>query len=306
MKYINLFFCAALIALSAGLTACNTTCASAQSPSSAVANAPKKDITLQLYSLRSDMKKDPKGTIKKAGEMGYTAVEAAGYSDGKFYGMTPEEFKAEVEKAGMKVRSSHTSKKLSPEEVKNNNFSESLKWWEKAIPAHKATGMEYIVVPSIPFPKNIKEMQLYCDYLNAVGKMCKDAGIKFGYHNHSFEMKPVKDKLSMYEYMLQNTNPENVFFEMDVYWAVMGQQSPVELFKKYPNRFRLLHIKDLKELGESGMVGFDAIFKNAHIGGVEGIVVEVERYNYEPAKSVKLSYDYLNNAPFVPATYPKK
>ena len=114
MKYINLFFCAALIAISAGLTACNTTCASAQSPSSAVANAPKKDITLQLYSLRSDMKNDPKGTIKKAGEMGYTAVEAAGYSDGKFYGMTPEEFKAEVEKAGMKVRSSHTSKKLSP------------------------------------------------------------------------------------------------------------------------------------------------------------------------------------------------
>ena len=294
------------MALSAGLTACNTTCADSQPTQCPAANSQKKDITLQLYSLRADMKKDTKGTIKKAGEMGYTAVEAAGYNDGKFYGMTPEEFKAEVEKAGMKVRSSHTSKRLSEAEIKNKDFSESLKWWEKAIPVHKATGMKYIVVPSIPFPKNVEEMQLYCDYLNAVGKMCKDAGMKFGYHNHSFEMKPVKDKLSMYEYMLQNTNPEYVFFEMDVYWAVMGQNSPVELFKKYPNRFRLLHIKDLKELGESGMVGFDAIFKNAHIGGVEGIVVEVERYSYDPQKSVKLSLDYLQNAPFVPASYPSK
>ena len=87
--------------------------------------------------------------------------------------------------------------------------------------------------------------------------------------------------------MLQNTDPRYVFIELDVYWAVRGEMGPVDLFKKYPNRFRLLHIKDEKELGQSGMVGFDAIF------------IEVERYNYTPCESVKMSYDYLNNSDFV-------
>ena len=103
----------------------------------------------------------------------------------------------------------------------------------------------------------------------------------------------------MLEYMLQNTNPRYVFFQLDVYWTVIGKYSPVELFKKYPERFELLHIKDVKELGESGMVGFDAIFKNLKIAGTKHIIVEVERYNYDPKTSVKMSFDYLNNADFV-------
>jgi sugar phosphate isomerase/epimerase len=97
----------------------------------------------------------------------------------------------------------------------------------------------------------------------------------------------------MYDYMIENTNPENVFFQMDVYWVVMGQQSPVDYFNKYPGRFELLHIKDNKELGQSGMVGFDAIFENVHVAGTKYLVVEVEKYNFPPEESVKKSLDYL-------------
>ena len=78
----------------------------------ACAKAPKKNIAIQMYSMRDDIKKDYEGSVKKLGEMGYTAVEAAGYGGGKFYGKTPAEFKAGIEAAGMKVLSSHTTKQL--------------------------------------------------------------------------------------------------------------------------------------------------------------------------------------------------
>jgi sugar phosphate isomerase/epimerase len=92
---------------------------------------------------------------------------------------------------------------------------------------------------------------------------------------------------------------------MDVYWTVRGGKSPVEYFKKYSGRFEQLHIKDHKELGESGMVGFDAIFNHAAEAGMKYPIVEVEAYDHSPVESVKLSLDYLNNAPFVKEDYSK-
>lgn len=266
--------------------------------------APKKDIALQLYSLREDIKKDYAGTIKKVGEMGFTAVEAAGYADGKFYGKTPEEFKADVEAAGMKVLSSHTARQLSDKELADKDFTEALKWWDEAIKAHKAAGMEYVITPWMATPKTLKDLQIYCEYYNEIGKKCKENGLTFGYHNHAFEFNKIEDKL-MYDYMLENTNPEYVFFQMDVYWVVRGQYSPVDYFNAHKGRFLLLHIKDNKELGQSGMVGFDAIFKNTDAAGTKHIVVEVEKYDFAPVESVKMSLDYLLNCPLVKESYNK-
>lgn len=265
---------------------------------------PKKDIALQMYSLRDDIGKDYAGTIKKMGEMGYTAVEAAGYRDGKFYGRTPEEFKTDIEGLGMKVLSSHTGKSLSDEALAKKDFTENMQWWDEAIKAHKAAGMVYVVTPSMPVPKTLADLQTYCEYYNEVGKKCKEAGLKFGYHNHAFEFQKIEDKL-MYDYMIENTDPELVFFEMDVYWVVRGQHSPVDYFNKYKGRFEVLHIKDNKELGQSGMVGFDAIFNNTDAAGTKHLVVEVEKYNFTPEESVKKSLDYLLNCPLVKETYSK-
>lgn len=109
----------------------------------------------------------------------------------------------------------------------------------------------------------------------------------------------------MLDYMIENTNPEYVFFQMDVYWIVRGQHSPVDYFNKYPGRFTMLHIKDDKEIGDSGMVGFDAIFRNAKVAGVKHIVAEIEGYSCPVEESVKKSLDYLLDAPFVKASYSK-
>lgn len=265
---------------------------------------PNKEIALQLYSLRKDMDKDYAGTIKKVGEMGYTAIEAAGYDKGKFYGRMPQEFKADIEAAGMEVLSSHATKQLTKKELASKDYSESLKWWDECIAAHKAAGMKYIVAPWMDVPKTLTDLQTYCEYYNEVGKRCKENGMLFGYHNHAHEFQKVEDKV-MYDYMLENTDPAYVFFEMDVYWVVRGQQSPVDYFNRYNNRFTLLHIKDDKELGKSGMVGFDAIFNNTDAAGVKYLIVEIEKYSYEPAESVKKCHDYLINSSCVRDCYSK-
>ena len=137
---------------------------------------------------------------------------------------------------------------------------------------------------------------------NAIGKKCAENGIQYGYHNHAYEYEKVEDQV-MYDYMLEHTDPQYVFFQMDVYWTMRGGKSQVEYFKKYPGRFKMLHIKDECELGQSGMVGFDAIFKNIKEAGTKEIIVEVERYSMPVIESIKESIDYLLQSDFVPASY---
>jgi sugar phosphate isomerase/epimerase len=273
--------------------------------------AKKKEIAFQMYSVR-DLIGNPnkyaqnhESTLKALAKMGYTAIEAANYDNGKLYGVTPEQFKADIEAAGMEVLSSHVGHNLNNEELKSGKFDEALKWWAQCIDTHKRAGMKYIVNPGVNFPNTLAEADIICKYLNKVGEMVNAAGMKFGYHNHSYEFNKVEGQV-WYDYMIKHTDADKVFYEMDVYWAVRGQVSPVEYFKKYPNRFTLLHIKDHKEFGESGMVGFDAIFNNADKAGLKHLVVELEASNRPNIlDGMKVCADYLNAAKFVKATYNK-
>lgn len=268
-----------------------------------------KEIGVQLYSIR-DVIGNPEAyarnheeAFKALAQMGYTSVEAACYSDGKLYGVDPEQYKADLEAAGLKSLSTHIGRNLSDEELASGVFTESMKWWDQAIAAHKAAGCKYVVCPSFAVPQTLAGLKTYCDYFNAIGAKCKENGMLFGYHNHSHEFNKVEDKV-IYDFMLENTNPESVFFEMDVYWAVMGHAAPVEYFKKYPGRFTMLHIKDYRELGESGMVGFDAIFNNAGLAGMKDFIVEIEAFTKGDWKeSMKACADYLLKSDFVKATY---
>lgn len=268
-----------------------------------------KEIGVQLYSIR-DVIGNPEAyarnheeAFKALAQMGYTSVEAACYSDGKLYGVDPEQYKADLEAAGLKSLSTHIGRNLSDEELASGDFTESMKWWDQAIAAHKAAGCKYVVCPSFAVPQTLAGLKTYCDYFNAIGAKCKENGMLFGYHNHSHEFNKVEDKV-IYDFMLENTNPESVFFEMDVYWAIMGHAAPVEYFKKYPGRFTMLHIKDYRELGESGMVGFDAIFNNAGLAGMKDFIVEIEAFTKGDWKeSMKACADYLLKSDFVKATY---
>ena len=128
----------------------------------------KKEVAIQLYSVRDILNKvdnkngkcDPTYTalLKKLANMGYTGVEAANYNNGKFYDRTPQQFKKDVESAGLKVLSSHCTRQLSKEELASGDLSESLQWWDQCIADHKAAGMKYIVAPWMDVPKTLKEL----------------------------------------------------------------------------------------------------------------------------------------------------
>ncbi|MBZ4676073.1 MAG: sugar phosphate isomerase [Anaerophaga sp.] len=260
----------------------------------------KKEIGLQLYSVRDAMKEAPVETVKKVGEMGYTFVESAGYADGKFYGMDPEAFKSLTEESGMKFISSHTGQAL-PDSA---SWDETMQWWDRCIDAHKRAGVKYIVQPSMDEVgyNSLDGLKRYCEYFNAVGEKCRENGILFGYHNHSGEFAELEGQV-IYDFMLQNTDPDKVFFQIDLYWIKEGGKNPVDYFNNYPGRFLLWHVKDEKELGASGEMDFESSFALADKAGVDYIIVEVEKYNFDPLESVKKSLEFLQNADFVRNTY---
>jgi len=270
---------------------------------------PKKNIGLQLYSLRDVIGSEPEGIdsiIKIVGEIGYKYVEAASYydGDGSIYGLQAADFKAKCEAAGVEPLSCHI---IGP----NVSADPEKKWgwWDRAIAVHKAAGMKYIVQPSMPSPKSVEDLQQWCDYYNEIGEKCNAAGLKFGYHNHAHEFTTIlangADSISWYDYMVQNTDPTKVFFQLDVYWCQKGGRLAQDIFNQYPGRFELLHIKDEKELGASGYMDFKPIYDAAATAGTKYMIVEVERYDFPPVESVRKSFDFLNGAEYVKTDYSK-
>lgn len=243
--------------------------------------APKKDMAVQLYSLRSilgtpeQFEKNHEYVLGRLVQMGYSSLEAYGYEDGKFVGLDPAEFKNTINKAGLDIISSHVTHTLNDKELDSDDFSRKMEWWDRCIEAHVKAGIPNLVMSYSQQLETTDHLRVTTDYLEAIGRKCKAAGIRFGYHNHSHELNPVAGT-TMLDYLIANTDPDLVFFEMDVYWTVMGGTSPVEYMRRYPGRFTLLHIKDRYEVGQSGMVGFDAIFRNMKAAGTEAFIVELE------------------------------
>lgn len=267
--------------------------------------APQKEMSVQLYSARKLIgtpelfAKNQAYTLERLRQMGYTGVEAAGYDNGKFYGLAPADFKKTIEAAGLKITSSHATRFLTRDELASGNLTEALKWWEKCIADHKAAGIPMLVMAQERPKTTEQELKVMADYLNAIGEMCNKAGIKFGYHNHEAEFRKVGDT-TMMDYLLANTKPENVFFELDVWWAVRAGASPVDYMKKYRGRFNTIHIKDRNEVGQSGMVGFDAIFSNFRVAGTQQFVVELEEASTPNIlRGLRQSALYLRHASFV-------
>ena len=257
----------------------------------------QKNIGLQLYSLRDSIKKDVPGTIKKVADIGYKFVEPAGYADGKFYGMEPAAFKALCDENKLPIISSHTGRSV-PD---STNYDETMAWWDAAIDAHVTAGAKYIVQASMGRTayESLAGLKAYCDYFNEVGAKCNAKGIRFGYHNHARELSTQLDGQVVYDYMLQNTDPSKVMFQMDIYWAVEGGANPLDYFNKYPGRFELWHIKDEKEIGASGKMDFEAIWTGVEKSGMQYGIVEVEKYDFDTFTSVDKSLQFLNEADYV-------
>lgn len=269
---------------------------------SAFNKTPKKEIGLQLYSIRNDIKNDLPASIDSVAAAGYTFIEAANYDNGKFYGMEPTAFKTMLEEKGLRFLSSHIGRDV-PD---STNYDATMAWWDEAIAAHKAAGVPYIVQPwmgKVGYG-SIEGLQRYCDYFNEVGEKCRQAGIRFGYHNHSKEFEQLEGQ-TIYDYMLTHTDPEKVFFQIDVYWATRGGVSPADYMVKYPGRFELWHVKDDKEIGASGTMDFETIYSKSAEAGMKYAIIEQEAFTESSFPGIRQSCDFIQNAPYIKSDYSK-
>lgn len=279
-----------------GFTSCNPAPKKA-SEEQKTEKAAEKFVGLQLWSVKDDMGKDVAATIKAVGEMGYKFVETAGYGDGKIYGMDPVEFKNLCESNGLQFLGAHTGQDVPTEE----NWDQTMQWWDECIAAHKAAGVKWIVQPWMGGTgyESLEGLKRYCEYFEAVGEKCNAAGIRFGYHNHDQEFTKEFDGKPVFDWMLELTDPAKVMFQLDLYWIDHGGKNALDYFEKYPGRFELWHIKDKAELGASGEMDFAPVFAQREKSGAKYGIVEVEEYNYEPLESCKKSLEYLMAAEYV-------
>ena len=277
--------------------------------------AGKKLIGLQIYSLMKELTENVPEGMKKIKEIGYSTIELAGYGNRKMGQYEVSEYRKIAEDAGLKITSAHVNP---PDRTyTKENTAKISDWWKQTVEDHVKLGVGRLIQPGMPTIETHDDVKLVGEVFNNAGEIAKAAGIKWGYHNHNMEFKriakpgetlptgpgailrPVGD--IVYDLMMEATDPSLVFFEMDVYWTVMGQMDPLDYFEKYPTRIQVLHIKDRSVLGQSGMMNFENIFKKAYSIGINEFYVEIEKIkaNMTQFEGVKGCFDYLNNASFV-------
>jgi sugar phosphate isomerase/epimerase len=259
------------------------------SPKDLLANPTKKMIGIQLYTIRDLVKSDFTGTLKILADIGYKTVEAAGYSDRKFYGYEPKDYAKICNDHGILPLSSHSG--INPENA------------DVVIEDTFKAGANYIVLPSIAQEKRktLDDYKKQAEEFNKIGKKCRNAGLKFGYHNHAFEFEKMEEQIP-YDVLLESTDPELCFFQVDVYWMIYGGYDPFDYIKKYPGRFELWHVKDMDK-GESresteigqGIIDFPALFKKKKKSGLKYYFVEQEEFKMDMVESITMSYKYLNS-----------
>lgn len=312
--------CGSLMAVG-GLLACNGAKVTSGSPKGKL-----KSLGLQIYSLQQELYDDLPARLAQLKAMGYDRLELAGYANGGKLGtMSLKEFKQMVEDAGMHILSSHVSPNWEGVpyclDYSDKNLNKIYEYWKATAADHAAIGCKYLVLPVMPTMKTHDQAKYVCDVLNKAADIIRSEGIEtgLGFHNHNMEFERIqtpeqKKQLEndpfapmmkvgdlKYDVMLQLTDPSKVYFEMDVYWTVMGKSDPVAYLKQYPDRFKVMHIKDVAVLGESGMMNFENIFKQMYANGIEDYFVELEgltdgRTQFE---GVEACADYLQKAPFV-------
>jgi sugar phosphate isomerase/epimerase len=260
--------------------------------------AQKKWGGMTLYTVRNEMGKDPKATLKAVAYLGYKYIEAVEYKDGKFYGMLPDEFKSYTKSLGLKPISIHMGA------MTTSNA-------DKLISDVKAAGFKYFVAPVPPMgmfkfdPKSrsltmTDDVERLTSVLDTISRKAHAAGLKFLYHNHAFEFEKNSKGIVPMEYMLEHLNPKYVNFQMDLYWVTKAGVDPVELFKKYPKRFKIWHVKDMDDQGRfapvgKGKIDFARILKNAKLSGMKYYIVEQDQVfdGMDPMEAIRLSREGL-------------
>ena len=266
--------------------------------------AQKKRVGIQLYSLHQDMG-NVEASLQRLADIGYTSVETLnGNGDPNCFGMSPADFKALCDKVGLTITSTHAS-------IQNDPANEEavMERWRVLFDALRTMGAKYCIMPGYAFGSTLEEIAASCDYCNRVGKLATEYGLKLGYHNHAGDFVQVEGQ-TVLDYVLAHTDPELFLLELDV--ANMGGADPMYYLTQYPDRVRLLHVKDERVLGRSGKIDFEAIFNKYYANGYGDYYVEFElpftigedaaeneRNLAELWQGLAECYDYLQSAPFV-------
>lgn len=253
-----------------------------------------QEIGVQLYSFRSEFKKDVKGTIELIRGMGIKEVEG-----GDTYGMEKTAFKKLLDANGLRtigVGADFSQLSSNPQAIIDNA---------------KFFGATYVVCFWIPHNGDdftIDDVKKAVDVFNSAGKLFKENGLSFCYHPHGYEFRPYEGE-TLFDALATGMNPLYANFEMDVFWVKHPGQDPVTLLKKYPGRFKLMHLKDRQpgtignQSGEAdvetnivlgkGDVGIAEIMKAAKQAGVEHYFIEDE--SSRSVQQVPESLKYLRS-----------
>jgi len=247
----------------------------------------KIPVGLQLYTLREETKNDFLGTLKKVAEMGYQAVEFAGYGD-----IPASDMRKALDELGLKAISSH---------VGIHQLETEL---DHLIEYSKVIGAKYIVCPWLDKAQLQDEasFQSLMASFARIGQKIKDNGLVFCYHNHDFEFEKVGEQYIL-DRMYQAVDASLMQAELDLYWVTKGGLDAKEYLQSYKGRAPLVHVKDMAndekgsfaEVGQ-GIIDYKSIFAIAEEVGVECYIVEQDQcYNHPPLVSVKMSIDYLKS-----------
>jgi sugar phosphate isomerase/epimerase len=271
--------------------------------------SPKKIVRVgvQLYSVREAMGKDPKGSLKKLSDMGYLHVEHANYINRKFYGYTAKEFKKLLGDLALQMPSGHTVMTAQDWDTSKNDFTDK---WKYTIEDAAEVGQRYVISPWLDesLRHDMDGLKRFMDQFNKCGELCKKSGMKFGYHNHNFEFSTKVGDSDLYDFILKNTDPALVAQQMDIGNMLGAGGIALDLLKKYPGRFELMHVKDeIKSDTGQGMDGYDStilgtgvmpvkdIAKAAkNIGGTSQFIIEQESYQgKDPFDCVKIDLQMM-------------
>ncbi|MEZ7496133.1 sugar phosphate isomerase/epimerase [Leeuwenhoekiella aequorea] len=257
---------------------------------------------LALYTLRDAMTENTENTLQTVASDGYAYIEAAGYENGKFYNLAPQDFKSLCEDINLKPVSTHQG-------------SVTIENAAQMIADVKAAGFEYFVIPVPPmgmFTFDQETMTMGMDgtveelatILNTLGEQCTAAGLTLLYHNHDFEFKKNENGIVPIDYLLENTDTKNVNFQMDLYWVTKAGADPVAYFEKYPGRFKLWHIKDMDDEGKfapvgEGTIDFKRILAEKEKSGMQYYFVEQDQtFDITPLEAIKISHQGLETIGF--------
>lgn len=241
-------------------------------------------IALQMYTLRNEAEKDFIGTLNKVAELGFDGVEFAGYG-----GMEAAELRKVLDQEGLQAASSH----IPIAELEND--------LEKVIQDQIVLGSRYIVCPWIPEDQRTeKDYWKLIKLLNTAGERCHQEGISLCYHHHDFELEKLSDGRTVLQTIFEETNPDWVKAEFDIYWLTYAGEEPADWITRYQERSPIVHLKDMTtdgtkffaELGTGG-VDLDSVLALGEESRIKWWVVEQDESRKSPLESVGDSLKYL-------------